>query len=282
MTFRVRPFAPGDAPAVDALWRSAFAGFEADYPGAADALAAGPALLAQTGGQLILAEDPGGVAAVARWVHDEGIAWVDMLASGVPWAGRAVLAGVGQCAQDAGIRLLRATVPDRWSLPGYFQRAGFQVIGRRERMLTMERRLPLLTVREQRTSDAAAIASLAGLDPWPFEQGRRPGWFVLADGERVAGVVSVRADRAGVGHISEPIVAPGYGGRAIEAWMLDRAADWASTNACHTVTAPFTPGLKPLERVLEDRGWHPEAGHLVRRVPGRTHEGQGTRGDGPA
>ena len=66
---------------------------------------------------------------------------------------------------------------------GGFARWGYLPISRetgewadREQvLLTLEKRLALLTVREQRREDATAIGELTGQDAWVFEQGARPG-----------------------------------------------------------------------------------------------------------
>ena len=187
--FLTREFAPEDASAVDELWVRAFGGYEEDFPGSAEAVERGAVVLAQTGNRLVVAEVEfkGRVAGAARLWADDGVGWFDLLAASVTGAGKALVRRMERDAQDAGIRWLRTTCPDYRPLPDYFSRIGYQTVGRVNELLTLERRLPLLTVREQRRADAAAISALTGEDPWPFEQGHRPGWFVLADGERVAG-----------------------------------------------------------------------------------------------
>jgi hypothetical protein len=132
-------------------------------------------------------------------------------------------------------------------------------------VLLLEKRVPLLTVREQRRADAAAIGRLTGEDPWTFEQGARPGWFVASDGERVVGVISVRDAGAGAATISPPTLAASYGGRNLDLWMVDRSAYYAETNGYHTATLALTPETRVHERALEDRQWFRDGDHYVRR-----------------
>ncbi|MGE5597484.1 MAG: hypothetical protein ACM3S1_15770 [Hyphomicrobiales bacterium] len=116
---------------------------------------ADPWLLAQTGSRFLVAVAGERLAGLVRWWDDEGIAWLDTLASGVPGAGRELVRAVGRAAQDAGLRLVRLRAPEDGPLPDYFGRLGYRPIGRERAddgvpLLLMERRLPLLTVREQR------------------------------------------------------------------------------------------------------------------------------------
>ena len=237
----------------------------------------------QTGEAFLLAERDGGdVVGVVRRSEDEGIAGFDLLASREAGAGRALVRAVEARAQDGGLRLVRARLPDETRLADYFAALGYLPIGRANEafrgdqvaILTVERRLPLLTVREQRRSDADAIAALAGEDPWPFEQGTRPGWFVASDGDRVVGVIQARDTGGGLAAIREPVLAAGYEGRGLDAWMVERAADYAGTHGSHTAELPLTERTAPLQRLLEDRGWDLERGadHYVKRLSGQLRE----------
>ncbi|MFN8507341.1 MAG: hypothetical protein U0547_07225 [Dehalococcoidia bacterium] len=270
--FIVRGFAAEDAPAGDAILRAAFAGSESEYPEAAEAAARGLALLAQTGHRLLVADAGRRLAAVARWRAEDGIATIDLLASGIPGAGRALLRGVERTLQEHGIRYARIAAPDGTLLEDLFRRHGYTPVGRAPAvsggplMVTMERRLPLLTVREQRREDADAIAALTGEDPWPFTQGRRPGWFVLADGDRVVGAVSVRENGRGLARVRPPVVAPGYAGRGLEVWMAERAALHAETDGALTVALDATPALEHLRRAFEDRRWFLEGQTFVKHT----------------
>ncbi len=227
-------------------------------------------LMTQTGHAFLVAESGVGIAGLVRFHDDEGITWFDLLASTVPGAGRALIHAVIRGAQDRGIRLARSRVPDRFPLPEYFSRAGFLPIGREagpdsgEPLLVVERRLPLLTVREQRRADAAAIGKLTGEDPWVFEQGARSGWFVAADGDRVVGAVSCRDGDAGLALISEPVLRDDYRGRTLEVWMIERAALYAETNGYHTAELPAAPSLDRLRKELEDRLWYLDGTRYVR------------------
>jgi GNAT superfamily N-acetyltransferase len=186
---------------------------------------------------------------------------------------------VERLAQDRGLRLVRTRIPEVGILEDYFRRRGYVGISREGgaegeggARLMVEKRLPLLTVREQRRGDAGAIAALTGEDPWPFEQMARPGWFVAADGERVVGAIGVRDGGAGVARLTAPVVAEGYAGRGLEPWMVDRAAYYAETNGYHTGELPVTAATRGLERALEDRRWFPEGDLYVRRFVGRAAE----------
>lgn len=256
----VRPFRVEDAPDVARLLATAFGGFEDEFPGAKEALARGPELLAQTGARLLVAAGPEERAiGVVRWTDEEGIGTFDLLCGSRPGSGRLLVRAVERAAQDAGIRFLRCAIPVRQVvLEDYFARLGYRAVSRTggsAPLLTIERRLPLLTVREQRRSDAEAIAALTGEDPWPFEQGHRPGWFVLADGERVAGAVTLRTARDGRATLTPPWLAAGYRGRGLELWMAERALSYAATNGMLSVSLAVTPELEPYERSFEDRRW---------------------------
>lgn len=257
----VRPFAPDDAAEADRLLREAFSGFEAEFPGSDEAVAAGTALLAQTGSSFLVAETSGQVEGVVRWWRDEGVTWFDLLVCAYPWGGHRLIAAVEARAQDAGNRLVRLRAPGGGVLEEYFGRAGYLPVMRHGSedapQVTMEKRVPLLTVREQRRSDASAIAALTGEDPWPFEQGHRPGWFVLADGERVTGAIAVRDAGNGVARMRGPWLADGYRGRSLELWMAERGAQYAETNG-HVAAELPAAGLKGLQRDFEDRRWFVE------------------------
>lgn len=258
-----RPATGEDAPAVAALYRrSGLPGAPAD-PGLFERMV-------QTGNAFLVAEADQAVHGAVRLWDDEGIGWFDFLVSGRPWAGLELVRAVERRCQDRGLRLVRAKCPENGLLPDYFARFGYLPIGRGtddrgEPELLLERRLPLLTVREQRRTDAAAIGSLTGEDPWVFEQGARPGWFVAADGDRVVGVIQCAATRSGIARISEPLVLDAYRGRALEVWMVDRAALYAETNGFHTAEIDAAPPLERYRRELEDRYWQRE-GDTWRRV----------------
>ena len=224
----------------------------------------------QTGHAFLVAFGTEGVAGAVRFRDDDGITWFDLLVAGAAGAGRALTGAVVRGSQDRGIRLARARVPDRWPLPEYFGRAGFLPIGREadaetgEPLLVVERRLPLLTVREQRRADAEAIGQLTGEDPWVFEQGARPGWFVAADGDRVVGAISCRDAGGGLARITEPALLEDYRGRTLEVWMIERAAMYAETNGYHTAEMAASELLKPVRKALEDRYWVLDGERYVR------------------
>lgn len=187
------------------------------------------AVLAQTGSHVLVAATGEEVAGLVRWWERDGIAWFDLLAAIVPGAGRELVRAAGRAAQDAGLRLVRTKVPEDSRLPGYFGRLGYGPVSREGHesgaaWLVLERRLPLLTVREQRRADAAAIGALSGEDAWVYEQGHRPGAFVLSDGDLVAGFITVRDGGGGVAEIRPPVLLRRYEGRGLELWMLERAA----------------------------------------------------------
>ena len=222
-------------PSWRSCWRRPFenGGSNACYPepgaGAAGRSADRLAVRMQTGEGFLLAEFEGWVAGVVRRSEAEGIA--GLRPARLPRGGggtRPHPRDRGR-AQDGGLRLVRAQLPDEPRLADYFAALGYLPIGRaneefrdeRIAVLTVERRLPLLTVREQRRSDANAIAALADEDPWPFEQGSRPGWFVASDGDRVVGVIQSRDAGGGLAAIREPVLAAGYEGRGLDAWMVD-------------------------------------------------------------
>ncbi len=225
--------------------------------------------MTQTGHAFLLAEDHHGIAGAVRFHDDEGITWFDLLVSAEPGAGRQLVLAVCRGAQDRGIRLVRAVAEDQFPLPDYFSRLGFLPVGRGATpagtaTVTLERRLPLLTVREQRRADAQAIGELTGEDPWVFEQGARPGWFVAADGDRVVGVLSVSDAGGGFARISSPILRPEYLGRGLDAWMVERASVYAETNGYHTAELPAVPETDTIRKALEDRFWTRQPDHYLR------------------
>lgn len=280
--FAVRAADSDDAPELAELLAEAFAESNACYPEPEAPAEADLAVRMQTGEAFLLAERDDWVVGVVRRSEDEGIASFDLLASREAGAGRALVRAVEARAQDGGLRLVRARLPDEIRLAGYFAALGYLPIARANEafrgeqvaVLTVERRLPLLTVREQRRSDADAIAMLADEDPWPFEQGTRPGWFVASDGDRVVGVIQARDTGGGLAAIREPVLAAGYEGRGLDAWMVERAADYAGTHGSHTAELPLTEATAPLQRLLEDRGWDLERGsdRYVKRLSGQVHE----------
>lgn len=280
--FAVRAADSDDAPELADLLAEAFAGSSACYPEPEPPSEPDLAVRMQTGEAFLLAEGEGDVAGVVRRSEEEGIASFDLLASREAGAGRALVRAVEAGAQDGGLRLVRARLPDEARLADYFAALGYLPIARANEefrgeqlaVLTVERRLPLLTVREQRRSDAEAIAALADEDPWPFEQGTRPGWFVASDGDRVVGVIQARDAGGGQSIIREPVLAAGYEGRGLDAWMVERAADYAGTHGSHTAELPLTEQTAPLQRLLEDRGWELERGsdRYVKRLSGQLRE----------
>ncbi len=255
LPFVVRDFTPDDATAADEAWQQAFGGLDEEGPGVEEALLRGALVLSQTGSRILIAERAGRLCGVVRWWDEEGVAWFAMLAASEAGAGRALVRRVEQAAQDRGFRLARAVCSDWTALPDYFGRLGYLTVGRADNLVTVEKRLPLLTVREQRRGDGEAIAALTGEDSWPFDQGTRPGWFVLADGQRIAGVVAAKTGRTATATVTAPVVAAGYDGRALELWMIERAATWAATNGCVSADVPASASLRALERELEDRRW---------------------------
>ena len=280
--FAIRVADSDDAPELAELLAAAFDGSNACYPESEPPSADRLAVRMQTGEGFLLAERQGWIAGVVRRSETEGIAGFDLLASREAGAGRALVRAIGARAQDGGLRLVRARLPDEPRLADYFSALGYLPIGRaneefrgeRIAILTVERRLPLLTVREQRRGDANAIAALADEDPWPFEQGTRPGWFVASDGDRVVGVIQSRNAGGGLAAIREPVVAAGYEGRGLDAWMVERAADYAGTHGSHTAELPLTERTTHLRRLLEDRGWDLERGsdRYVKRLSGQLRE----------
>lgn len=270
--FDLRVATPEDAPAAATILARAFEALEFLLPGGAIDEAAFLRLI-QTGSEFLVATRDDRISgAVRRWQAD-GIAWFDLLVSAEPGAGRALVRAIERWAQDTGARLVRFRCPDDGRLPELFGRWGYTGFSREmveapghgpRPVLSMERRLPLLTVREQRRTDAAAIAALTGRDPWFFEQDARPGWFVAADGDRVIGAIGVRDAGRGVAEFTPPALLEEYRGRNLELWMIDRAAVYAETHGYHTARLPAAT-LVARSRDLEDRYWHREGDTFIRR-----------------
>lgn len=240
---------------------------EAFYLAAGVRLISPLAVLLQTGNAFLAAYDESGaLRGMVRFWDEDGTGWLDLLVSTAPGAGRALIRGVERLAQDHGIRFVRLAAPEASALPAVMQRWGYRPVGHREddddgkavRMLVHEKRLALLTVREQRRADAPAIGDLTGDDPWVYEQGARPGVFVAADGDNVVGFVSVRDTGSGLALITDPKLLEGYRSRGLELWMIERSATYAETNGYHTAHAVATPVLDGCRRELEDRLWHRE------------------------
>lgn len=261
--FAFRLATADDSAVVAALYRRSGL---ADAP-AADALFQ---VMIQTGNAFLVAESGEAVVGAIRFRDEDGIGWFDLLVSNRAWAGVELVRAVERLFQDRGLRLSRAYCPDQGILPDYFSKLGYLPIGRRTSEygrpeLLLERRLPLLTVREQRRADAAAIGELTDEDPWVFEQGARPGWFVAADGDRVVGVTQVADNGRGLARIRPPILASGYSGRSLELWMLERATTYAETNGYHTAEVDAVPSLDVVRKGMEDRYWVRDAS-IWRRV----------------
>jgi len=240
---------------------------EAFYAAASVRLLGPLAVLLQTGNAFLAAYDrTGALRGMVRFWDEDGTGWLDLLVSTAPGAGRALIRGVERLAQDHGIRFVRLAVPEASALPPVMQRWGYRPVGHREdadsgnsvRMLVHEKRLALLTVREQRRADAPAIGELTGDDPWVYGQGARPGVFVAADGDNVIGLVSVRDTGAGLAVITDPVLLETYRHRGLELWMIERSATYAETNGYHTAHVVATPVLDGYRRDLEDRLWHRE------------------------
>ncbi|MGI8927201.1 MAG: hypothetical protein ACR2HN_11235 [Tepidiformaceae bacterium] len=260
--FVVRAALPEDAEAAAALLTRAFEGTQG-WPEEARGLTAdGFRVLLQTGSEFLVAEAAGALCGLVRRREEDGIGSFDLLASSRAGAGRALVRALEAAAQDRGFRLLRAESPDDGALPAMFQWWGYLPIGRRRHgeasLVMIEKRLPLLTVREQRRADAAAIAGITGEDPWPYEQGQRPGVFVLADGDRVVGVVTVRDAGAGSAEVANPVLLEEYLGRALELWMIERGVTYAATRGFVAAQIQGSDVLDGLRRELEDRRWFPE------------------------
>ena len=265
----IRPASIDDAAAVAALYAACTPPLEG-----APADAGSFERMVQTGNAFLVSSDEAGICAAVRFHDDDGIAWMDLLISSRARAGRRLVRSVETGAQDRGLRLVRTRVPADSRLPDVFGRWGYLPVSRenagdgRPAMLVLERRLALLTVREQRRSDAEAIGALIGEDPWVFEQGARPGWFVAADGDRVVGAINVRDAGGGLADFREPALLEEYRGRGIEVWMVERCAIYAETNGFHTAELPVTERTDVHRKALEDRFWERGPERYVRRFLG--------------
>lgn len=265
----IRPASIEDGEGVAALYGKV----AAELPGAPRTPAEFE-LMAQTGHAFLVALVDDVVHGAVRYHDDDGIAWLELLAADVPGVGRRLLRAIETGAQDRGLRLVRMRVREDSRLPAVFGRWGFLPIAREggpgngSPVLVLEKRLALLTVREQRRGDAAAIGALTGEDPWVFEQGARPGWFVAADGDRVVGAIGVRDADGGVAVFREPALSEAYRGRGIEVWMIERCALYSETNGYHTAELPLTPITEGQRKALEDRFWERGADRYVRRFLG--------------
>jgi GNAT superfamily N-acetyltransferase len=264
--FAIRPADTDDAGAMAALYASADAGFPGEIAGSG-----GIARLLQTGNAFLVAELDGHIAGAIRHGQSEGIAWLDLLVSVRPFAGAALLQAVEGRAQDQGIRLVHGAIRDGGRVEVFFARHGYVPFSRERDdagnpLLRLERRLPLLTVREQRRSDAAAIGAITGEDTWMLEQHALPGWFVASDGEKVVGAITVSDAGGGKGRISAPALLDSYRGRGLEVWMLERASIYAETGGYHTLTLAAVATLEPLKRDLEDRRWFRDGEVYVKRL----------------
>lgn len=263
--FTIRQASPDDAAPVAAI----YAAEAPALPGAPTTPASFETLI-QTGSAFLIAARDGRPAGAVRVREEEGIAWFDLLVAQDAGAGPALLRAAEHAAQDRGLRLARMEVDQASRLPTAFSRFGYLPVARTSRdgavLLVLEKRLPLLTVREQRRTDADDIARLTGDDPWPFEQGHRPGWFVLADGERVAGTISVRLGRDGHATAANLALDDAYRGRMLESWMLERAAVYAATNGALSLTIESEAELDAQRRTLEDFRWEFAAGHWSKQL----------------
>ncbi len=236
-------------------------------------------VMTQTGHAFLVATLDEQTVGAVRFHDDEGIGWFDLLVSSRPWAGAELVRAVQRGCQDRGIRLVRLRCRDERILEDYFGRLGYLPIGRSldeagNPDLLLERRLPLLTVREQRRTDAEAIGEFTGEDPWVFEQGARPGVFVASDGDKVVGLIQCSDAGGGAVNFTAPKLRSEYRGRNLEAWMVARASTYAETNGYHTAEMPAEPSLDSVGKALEDAYWIREADRW-RRVfftPSRSEE----------
>ncbi len=275
--FRVRQAAPDDAEPI--------ADLAATIPGAQnvpgiEALESPASVnrLLQTGYLLLVAEHAETVCGAIRWREDEGIAWFDLLLSARPGAGRALVRMVEMQAQDAGLRLVRCRAPED-RVADYLGWLGYLPISREDAsgtaLLVLERRLPLLTVREQRREDAPFIAETTGRDPYPFEMGARPGWFIVSDGDRPVGLIWVTDTGGGEAEIATPLLFDAYRGRGLEVWMLERAVYHARHSGFHTARVEADQWLLGLRRDLEDHQWWLEGSAFVRNLAATVEEEPG-------
>lgn len=257
MSIAIRLATTDDAVSVAAMYA------HSGLPGAPDTPAKFE-LMTQTGHAFLLAEFEGRATGAVRVHDDEGIGWFDLLVSSRPWAGAELVRAIQRGCQDRGIRLVRARCRDERILEDYFGRLGYLPIGRSQDEagnpeLLLERRLPLLTVREQRRTDAEAIGELTGEDPWVFEQGARPGVFVASDGDAVIGLIQCSDAGGGRAAFTAPMLNADYLGRNLEVWMVSRASIYAETNGFHTAEMPADASLESVRKGLEDAYWIREA-----------------------
>ena len=263
----VRPASAEDGAAVSQLYRERGNGLTG-----APLDSAAFEVMAQTGNAFLVAVREDEILGAVRFHDDDGIAWLDLLVAELPGAGRRLLRAVESGAQDRGLRLVRMTVTEDSRLPDVFGRWGYLPIARRDEgqgaELVLEKRMALLTVREQRRGDGEAIGALTGEDPWVFDQGARPGWFVAADGDRIVGAISVRDAGGGVAEFREPALHAAYRGRGIEVWMVERGAIYAETNGFHTAELPVTVQTDAQRKALEDRFWERGTDRYTRRFLG--------------
>ncbi|GBD23939.1 hypothetical protein HRbin29_01612 [bacterium HR29] len=266
--FIVRAAEPADAPTAASVVREAYGDLLESCPAAAEAADAERlAMLIQTGAAVLVAEGQSGIVGAASWREDDGAAWIEFAASVQPRAGRALVRTIERRAQDRGLRFARVAVVEGSRAQAAFAFWGYTPVARREGvarpLLVLERRLPLLTVREVRRADAEALASLTGRDAWFFAELARPGWYAAADGERVVGVVWAERREADW-RVGGPLLLEEYRGRGLERWMLERAAQYAAMHGAQRIVAAASPLLIPLARELEERGWQREGDRFVR------------------
>ncbi|HJP40634.1 MAG TPA: hypothetical protein QGF35_02885, partial [Dehalococcoidia bacterium] len=211
----------------------------------------------QTGTTIFLATRDGTTVGMARHTSTEGIDWFDLLSSVEPGAGAALVRFFVRFAQDRGVRLVRTKAPDDPRFEDYFGFSGFRPVGTEtaaagDEFLILERRVPLLTVREMRRDDAEELAAATGGEPWDFQHSLRPGWFVLSDGDSYAGYVRVRETGRGIGRIAPPDMLPAYRKRGLELWMVERAVYYGETTGFHTLHLEVSEATESLSRELED------------------------------
>ena len=115
--FAIRSADRDDAPELAELLAVAFAGSNACYPEPEPPSEADLAVRMQTGEAFLLAECEGRVVGAVRRSEAEGIAGFDLLASREAGAGRALIRAIEGRAQDGGLRLVRARLPDERGWP---------------------------------------------------------------------------------------------------------------------------------------------------------------------
>ncbi len=258
-----------DVPALAELISTAYGDLLHAYHAAAEA--ADPrqlALLLQTGAEMLVAEDGRGLAGTVRWWREEGVAWFDLLASVRPGAGRALVRAVERLAKEIGLRVSRAAVLEGTRAERAFLFWGYHPVQRRQEQgrsfLVMERRLPLLTVREARREDADVLSQLTGRDSWFFATMRPPGWYVAADGDTIVGVCWVERGSGSTWSVGGLVVLPEHEGRGLEAWLLEWAAFFAATHGAEYLRAPRSPLLERHAPELEAHGWRSLSDGFVR------------------